>query len=178
MFAAIAGAGSYIIPKFYLSRLISQREKEARSSLPFAIDLLVVTVEAGLGFEMALQRVSDKMTGALAEEFQRVNEEIKLGTTRRKALKNLQQRVQVDELSSFVSAVLQATEMGASIGKVLRIQAEQMRTERRQYVEEQAQKAPVKMLIPMVMFIFPTIFIVIGGPIGLQLMKEFAESPM
>lgn len=178
MFAAIAGAGSYIIPKFYLSRLISQRENEVKSSLPFALDLLVVTVEAGLGFEMALNRVSEKMTGALAEEFQRVNEEIKLGTTRRKALKNLLNRVQVDELSSFVSAVIQATEMGASIGKVLRIQADQMRTEQRQYIEEQAQKAPVKMLIPMVMFIFPTIFIVIGGPIGLQLLKEFAESSM
>lgn len=178
LFAAGFGAGSYIVPKFYLSRLISQRETEARLSLPFAIDLLVVTVEAGLGFEMALKRVSDKMSGALAEEFRRVNEEIKLGATRRKALKNLLERVQVEQLSSFVSAIIQATEMGASIGKVLRIQADQMRTERRQSIEEQAQKAPVKMLIPMVMFIFPTIFIVIGGPIGLQLMKKLAESPM
>lgn len=178
VFAALAGGASYIVPKFYLSMLISRRESEVKSSLPFAIDLLVVTVEAGLGFEMALKRVSKKMTGALAEEFQRVNEEIKLGATRRAALQNLLDRVDVEELSSFVSAIIQAGEMGASIGKVLRIQADQMRTERRQSIEEQAQKAPVKMLIPMVMFIFPTIFIVIGGPIGLRLMRKLAQSPM
>lgn len=175
MFAAIAGVASYIVPKFYLSKLISNREHEAKKSLPFAIDLLVVTVEAGLGFEMALKRVSQKMEGALAEEFRRVNEEIQLGATRRQALQNLLDRLQVEELSSLVSAIIQAGEMGASVGQVLRIQADQMRTERRQSIEEQAQKAPVKMLIPMVMFIFPTIFIVIGGPIGLKLMARFQE---
>lgn len=173
LFAAIAGVASYIVPKFYLSKLISNRESEAKNSLPFAIDLLVVTVEAGLGFEMALKRVSEKMEGALAEEFQRVNEEIQLGATRRQALQNLLDRLQVEELSSLVSAIIQAGEMGASVGQVLRIQADQMRTERRQSIEEQAQKAPVKMLIPMVMFIFPTIFIIIGGPIGLKLMDQF-----
>jgi tight adherence protein C len=138
----------------------------------------VVTVEAGLGFEMALKRVSEKMEGALAEEFQRVNQEIKLGATRRQALNNLLERVKVEELNSLVSAIIQAGEMGASIGQVLRIQADQMRTERRQSIEEQAQKAPVKMLIPMVMFIFPTIFIVVGGPIGLRLLAKFQSSPM
>ncbi|MFB6346371.1 MAG: type II secretion system F family protein [bacterium] len=173
LFAAVMGIASYIVPKFYLSKMISNREQEAKSSLPFAIDLLVVTVEAGLGFEMALKRVSEKMTGPLAEEFQRVNEEIQLGATRRQALQNLLERLQVEELSSLVSAIIQAGEMGASVGKVLRIQADQMRTERRQQIEEQAQKAPVKMLIPMVMFIFPTIFIIIGGPIGLKLMDQF-----
>lgn len=177
-FAAIAGMGSYVIPKFYLGRLISQRRTEIRQSLPFAIDLLVVTVEAGLGFEMALNRVVDKMEGALAEEFGRVTEEIKLGATRRRALQNMLDRVEVDQLGSFVQAIIQATEMGASIGQILRIQADQMRTERRQSIEEQAQKAPVKMLIPMVIFIFPTIFIVIGGPIGLKLWKQVQSAPI
>jgi len=177
-FAAIAGIGSYVVPKFYLSRLVTQRKTEIRQSLPFAIDLLVVTVEAGLGFEMALNRVVEKMEGALADEFRRVTEEITLGATRRQALQNMTDRVEVDQLKSFVSAIIQATEMGASIGQILRIQADQMRTERRQAIEEQAQKAPVKMLIPMVIFIFPTIFIVIGGPIGLKLWEQVQTAPI
>ncbi len=171
-FAAISGVGSYIIPKFYLAKLVTERQKAVRLSLPYAMDLLVVSAEAGLGFEMALKRVVDKMTGALAEEFQRVTEEIKLGAPRKRALKNMLKRVEVDELSSFVSAVIQAEELGASIGEVLRIQANQMRVNRRQQIEEMAQKAPVKMLLPMVLFIFPTIFIVILGPVGLEVYTQ------
>jgi tight adherence protein C len=171
-FAAISGVGSYIIPKFYLAKLVTARQKAVRLSLPYAMDLLVVSAEAGLGFEMALKRVVDKMTGALAEEFQRVTEEIKLGAPRKRALKNMLKRVEVDELSSFVSAVIQAEELGASIGEVLRIQANQMRVNRRQQIEEMAQKAPVKMLLPMVLFIFPTIFIVILGPVGLEVYTQ------
>ncbi|MFP4687042.1 MAG: type II secretion system F family protein, partial [bacterium] len=171
-FAGISGVGSYIVPKFYLAKLVSARQKEVKLSLPYAIDLLVVSAEAGLGFEMALNRVVDKMTGALADEFNRVTEEIKLGAPRKRALKNMLRRVELDELSSFVSAVVQAEELGASIGEVLRIQANQMRINRRQQIEELAQKAPVKMLLPMVLFIFPTIFIVILGPVGLEIYKQ------
>ncbi|MGM0380488.1 MAG: type II secretion system F family protein [bacterium] len=171
-FAAISGVASYVIPKFYLAKLVTKRQKEVRLSLPYAIDLLVVSAEAGLGFEMALKRVVDKMSGTLAEEFHRVTEEVKLGTPRKKALANMVKRVEVDELQSFVSAVNQAEELGASISEVLRIQADQMRTKRRQQIEEQAQKAPVKMLLPMVLFIFPTIFIVILGPVGLEIYRQ------
>lgn len=178
VFAVIAGVAAYIVPKFLVSKWISNRQKEVRLSLPFAIDLLVVSAEAGLGFDMAMNRVTQKMEGALSEEFKRTMEEVKLGAPRKKALKNMTDRVQVDELDSFVSAVVQAEELGASIGEVLRIQADQIRTRRRQTIEEQAQKAPVKMLIPMVLFIFPTIFIVVLGPVGLKLYKEFQQSPM
>ncbi|MFB6355161.1 MAG: type II secretion system F family protein, partial [bacterium] len=135
-FAAISGVGSYIVPKFYLSTLVSNRQHEVKTSLPYAIDLLVVSSEAGLGFDMALNRVTEKMDGALAEEFKRVAEEVKLGTPRQKALKNLEERMQVEELSSFVSAIIQAEELGASVGEVLRIQADQIRTARRQQIEE------------------------------------------
>lgn len=178
VFAAIAGGAAYIVPKFLVGKWISDRQKEVRLSLPFAIDLLVVSAEAGLGFDMALNRVTEKMEGALAEEFKRTTEEIKLGTPRKRALKNLSDRVEVEPLDSFISAVVQAEELGASIGEVLRIQAEQIRTKRRQQIEEQAQKAPVKMLIPMVIFIFPTIFIVIIGPVALKIWKAYQSSPL
>jgi len=178
LFAAIAGAAAYVVPKFLVSKWINDRQKEVRLSLPFAIDLLVVSAEAGLGFDMALNRVTEKMDGALSDEFRRTTEEIKLGTPRKKAMKNLAKRVEVDELDSFISAVIQAEELGASIGEILRIQAEQIRTKRRQQIEEQAQKAPVKMLIPMVLFIFPTIFIVILGPVALKIYFSIQQSPL
>ncbi len=177
IFAAVAGMASYIIPRFYLKKMITQRENEVRKTLPFAIDLLVVSAEAGLGFDMALNRVVQKMEGALALEFRRVLEEIKLGTPRKRALRNMLERVDVDVLDSFVSAIIQAEELGASIGEVLRIQAEQMRTDRRQRIEKKAQEAPVKMLIPMVLFIFPTIFIVVLGPVILEVITQMAEGP-
>ncbi len=178
LFAAIAGGASYIVPRFYLGKCISNRQTEVRRSLPYAIDLLVVSAEAGLGFDMALKRVVDKMEGALSEEFRRVMEEIKLGAPRKRALRNMTTRVEVDELQSFVSAVIQAEELGASIGEVLRVQADQMRTERRQQIEEQAQKAPVKMLIPMVIFIFPTIFIAVLGPVTLKVVNQMQKYGM
>ncbi len=172
IFALTAGAASYVVPRFYLERLITSRQKAIRKDLPFAIDLLVVSAEAGLGFDMALTRVVDKMEGALSAEFGRVLEEVQLGTPRKRALRNLVTRVEINELSGFVSAVIQAEELGASIGDVLRIQAQQMRIDRRQEIEKLAQQAPVKMLIPMVLFIFPTIFIVVLGPIGLEVFME------
>lgn len=178
LFAAIGGGASYIVPRFYLGKCITNRQQEVSRSLPYAIDLLVVSAEAGLGFDMALKRVVAKMEGALSEEFSRVLEEVKLGAPRKRALRNMTDRVEVDELQSFVSAVIQAEELGASIGEVLRVQADQMRTERRQQIEEQAQKAPVKMLIPMVIFIFPTIFIAVLGPVALKVVQQMQEYGM
>lgn len=175
VFAAGAGLGSYIVPRFYLSRTISKRRQTIKQSLPYAIDLLVVSAEAGLGFDMAMRRVVDKMEGALSDEFRRVLEEIKLGTPRKRALRNLDDRVDVDELGSFVSAIIQAEELGASIGEVLSVQSDQMRTDRRQQIEKKAQQAPVKMLIPMVLFIFPTIFIVILGPVILKVIEQMGD---
>lgn len=169
LLAFAGGAGGYIVPSFYLSRLISSRQYAVRKKLPYAMDLLVVTVEAGLGFTTALRRVKNNMDGVFANEISIVLDDIKLGANQSSALKSMVERVPVEDLRRFVQAVNQANEMGGDIGRVLRVQADDMRTRQRQSVEEKAQKAPVKMLIPMVIFIFPTIFVVIGGPILIKL---------
>lgn len=165
---AIAGGFSFIIPQFWLKSRITGRTKQIQKTLPDAIDLLVVSVEAGLGFDMAMGKVVEKTKGALADEFGRVLEEMRLGFPRQQALKNVTRRVQNDDLNSFISAIIQADQLGTSVGTVLRIQSEQMRVKRKQRIEEAAMKAPIKMLFPMVLFIFPTIFIVILGPIVIK----------
>jgi tight adherence protein C len=134
---------------------------------------MTVSVEAGLAFDSAMQKVSDKWTNHLAKEFERCNHEMRVGRTRREVLRDMAERVGVDDLTAFVAAVLQADQLGVSISKVLRIQSEQMRMRRRQRAEESAQKAPIKMLFPMVFLIFPALFIVLLGPAVLQLMETF-----
>ena len=165
---AIAGGFSFIIPQFWLKSRITGRTKQIQKTLPDAIDLLVVSVEAGLGFDMAMGKVVEKTRGALSDEFARVLEEMRLGFPRQQALKNVTRRVQNDDLNSFISAIIQADQLGTSVGTVLRIQSEQMRVKRKQRIEEAAMKAPIKMLFPMVLFIFPTIFIIILGPIVIK----------
>lgn len=172
---AFAGGMSFILPQFYLKKRIKERMKGIAKGLPDAIDLLVVSVEAGLGFDMALAKVVEKSEGPLSDEFERSLEEMRLGYPRAQALKNIAKRVQLDDLQSFISAIIQADQLGASIGSVLRIQSEGMRVKRRQRVEETAMKAPIKMLFPMVLFIFPTIFIVVLGPIVLKVKYEKAH---
>ncbi len=154
----------YLLPGIWLGRKISQRKTEIIRALPDAIDLLTISVEAGLGFDPALARVVDKWDNALTREFGRMLSELRMGSSRRDAMRDLAKRVNVDDLTVFVSAIVQADQLGVSITQVLRVQSKQMRMRRRQRAEEKAQKAPIKLLFPMVFFIFPALYVVLLGP--------------
>jgi tight adherence protein C len=156
------------IPEYYLKMKSKSRQDEIQKALPDVLDLLTVSVEAGLGFDAALVKVVEKIKGVLSEEFSRVLQEIKMGKPKRDALRDLGFRTGVDDLTSFIGAIIQADQLGVSIGNVLRLQSEQMRIKRRQRAEEKAMKAPIKILIPLLFFIFPTIFIVLLGPALIQ----------
>lgn len=172
IFAAVAGGFSFILPQFWLKGKVTKRQKAMRKSLPDLLDLLTVSVEAGLGFDQAMQKVCERMHTPLTEEFDRMLQEVKLGSTRKDALKAVGARAQFPELDSLISAIIQADTLGVSIGQILRIQSDQLRTKRRQMIEEMAQKLPIKMLFPMIFFIFPTIFIVTLGPIALKVKDQ------
>ncbi len=162
-----------MLPTVWLSQRVGQRQSTIIKSLPDAFDLITTCVEAGLGLDAALARVADKVEGPFADELSRALREIGLGRMRREALRELGSRTGVPDLITFVNAVIQAELMGSSVGAVLRVQAEQLRMRRRQRAEEQAYKAPVKMIFPLVLFIFPTLFIVILGPAMITIMKDF-----
>lgn len=164
---------SYAVPGFWLKLKGKARAREIEETLPEILDLLTISVEAGLGFDAALLKVAEKGHGALAAEFMRVLQEIRMGRPRRDALRDLAGRSRVDDLKNFIAALVQADQLGIPIGGVMRSQARQIRTKRRQRVEEQAQKAPVKIMIPLVLFIFPSIFIVVLGPAVIQLVGIF-----
>lgn len=168
---AMGGIGLYM-PKMWLSNRVRHRQKEILKSLPDAFDLITTCVEAGLGLEAALQKVSEKVPGPFGEELAICLREVSLGKLRREALKELAERTGVADLTTFINAVIQAESMGTSIAAVLRVQAEQMRMKRRQRAEQQAHQAPVKMTFPLVLCIFPTLFIVILGPAGITLYRE------
>ncbi|HPZ72117.1 MAG TPA: type II secretion system F family protein [Peptococcaceae bacterium] len=157
--------------RYYLTVRIRKRQETIEKELPAMLDLLSVSVEAGLGFDAALERVVSKAEGELSDELRRTFKDIQRGKSRRQALKDLAERTGVEDVHSFVGAIIQAEQLGVSIGKVVHTQAEQARQKRRQRVEEKAMKAPVKMLIPLVLFIFPTIFIVLLGPALINLME-------
>ena len=162
-----------LLPTMWVQSRVSQRQSQIIKSLPDAFDLITTCVEAGLGLDASLARVAEKVEGPFAEELTRALRDIGLGKMRREALRELGVRTGVPDLVSFVNAVIQAEQMGSSVGAVLRVQAEQLRMRRRQRAEEQAYKAPVKMLFPLVLFIFPTLFIVILGPAVITIMKDF-----
>lgn len=161
----------YLLLDFYLNNATAKQQNGIDKELPDALDLLTISIEAGLGFDAAMQRVVQKATGPLAKEFNQAIQEMRIGKTRREALRDMSVRNGVRDLDKFVDAILQADQLGVSLGNVLRTQSDQIRVLRRQKVEEKAMKAPVKMLLPMVLFIFPVIFIVILGPAAIQLME-------
>ncbi|MGI9666028.1 MAG: type II secretion system F family protein [Acidimicrobiia bacterium] len=156
-------------PEASLNRAIDDRRKEMEKQLPDIIDLLVISVEAGLGFEAAMGRVVHNVPGELSKEFQRMLQETRVGVSRHEALRNMADRTDVDDLDSFILALIQADQFGVSIARMLRVQAEEMRVRRRQRIQEKAFAAPVKMIFPMLLCIFPSIFIVILGPAALSI---------
>jgi tight adherence protein C len=167
-----AAFGGFYVPHLMLSSRITNRQNEIRKAMPDALDLLTICVEAGLGFDAAMSKVSQKWDNQLSLAFARVIKEIQLGKVRREALKDMSDRLGLAEMTSFVAAIIQSEQLGVSMAKVLRIQSDQMRVKRRQYAEEQAHKAPVKMVIPMAFLMFPTIMIIILTPAALQIMTS------
>jgi tight adherence protein C len=163
----------YLAPSSTISRRIRKRQKEILLALPSALDLLTISVEAGLAFDAALARVTDKYHNALTAEFTQVLNEVRLGRPRLEALDEMGRRNKVEELNNFLQAIIQSEQLGVGIANVLRIQSEEIRRKRRQRAEEAGQKAPIKMLIPMIGCIFPTLFIVLLGPAVIQVGKQF-----
>jgi tight adherence protein C len=172
MYGTIQLMGLYI-PRIWLGGKIKRRQKAIWRSLPDAFDLITASVEAGLGIDAAFNRVIDKVQGPFAEELTRTMREITMGRSRRDAFLDMADRTGVDELRSLINAIVQAESMGISIGGVIRVQTGVIRTKRRQKAEEQAFKAPIKMVFPLVFCIFPTIMIVIGGPAIIQMRDAF-----
>jgi len=168
----IGGAllGGFYIPHILLTTRITRRQKDIRNAMPDALDLLTICVEAGLGFDAAMSKVAEKWQTELSFAFARVIREIQLGKIRREALKDMSDRLGVAELTSFVAAIIQSEQLGVSLAKVLRIQADQMRVKRRQRAEEEAHKAPIKMIIPLALLVFPSIMIIILTPAVIQIM--------
>ena len=169
-FAAIG----FIAPGVVVSMRVRKRREAIRSQLPDALDLLAVSVEAGLGFDGAVAKLTEHMSGALAEEFSLTLGEMRIGESRHDALKKLAIRAASPEVASFSRAIIQADQLGISLGRILRVQAADSRSKRQDAAEERAMKSPIKMLFPTVLFIFPAMFIVILGPALLQLTKLFA----
>ena len=164
LFILGAVALGWFLPSLWIKGKISRRQDEILKALPDALDLLTICVEAGLGFDAAMGKVYEKWDTALALAFGRVLQEIQLGKLRREALRGMADRMDVPDVTSFVAAIVQADQLGVSMAKILRIQSDQMRIKRRQRAQERAQQAPVKMMIPMVLLIFPSIWIVLLGP--------------
>ena len=164
----------YLLPEFWLGRKIKSRQKVILKMIPDALDLLTISVRAGLGFDAALAKVVEKLPGPLTDEFRRALAEVRVGKARREALRDMIPRTNVQPLSNFIGAIIQAETLGVSISKVLQVQSEQLRIERRQRAEEMAAKAPIKMLFPLVGCIFPSLFVVILGPAIIMIIQAFS----
>jgi tight adherence protein C len=171
----LGGVGAFL-PSMWLSGRVRQRQSEIVKSLPDSFDMITTCVEAGLGLDAALTRVAEKIKGSFSEDLSITLREIGMGRNRVEALHDLAERTGVPDLTMFVNAIIQAEQMGTSIGQVLRVQSEQMRIRRRQRAEEVANQAPVKMIFPLVLCILPTLFIVIMGPAAIQLYQSFSKN--
>ncbi|MCG3142291.1 MAG: hypothetical protein HDKAJFGB_03717 [Anaerolineae bacterium] len=164
LFLGIGGILGYYFPLLWLNRVIRARQHRVQKQLPDAMDLLTISVESGLGFDAAMGKVADKWNNDLSRAFGRALGEMRIGKLRREALRDMAARIELPDFSNFIAAIIQADQLGISIGKVLRIQSEQMRIKRRQRAEEKANQAPIKMLIPLAFLVFPSIFIILLGP--------------
>src|SRR5512140_2295485 len=162
----------FLFPQMWLSSKITRRQKGIRKAMPDALDLLTICVEAGLGFDAAMSKVSEKWETELSLAFARVIQEVQLGKLRREAMRDMAERIGLPEMTSFVAAVIQSEQLGVSLAKVLQIQADQMRVRRRQLAEEEAHKAPLKMLIPMALLIFPALMVILMTPAALRLLNS------
>lgn len=164
--------GGYMLPSVLLSGAVERRREEIRRSLPKAIDVLVVGVEAGLPFDAAARLYCERFGGPLAEELHQVQRDVAVGMRRREALVHMAERCDVEDLNLFVIAVVQAERFGAPMSQVLRGQSREMKTRRRQWIQEQAMRAPVKMLFPVAFLILPALFFVLLGPLGIRLVTR------
>ena len=171
---ALVAAFGYVLPNVLLYNAGQKREKLMRNALPDAMDLLTISVEAGLGFDAAVSRVARNGEGPLNQEFARLLQEMQLGVGRTDAMRAMASRSSLADLKSFCSAMVQADSLGIPIARVLRIQSQEMRTKRRQRAEEKAQQVPVRIMIPLVLFILPCLFLVIMGPAGIQMAETFS----
>lgn len=171
MLAALLAAVGFMFPDFVLTSRYKERQQEMRTALADALDVLSITIEAGLGFDAALARVSREVGGPLGQEFQRVLQEMQLGKGRADAFRDLAERSTLPELKSFVLALIQADIFGISVSKVLQVQSKEMRTKRRQRAEEKAQKLPIKILFPLLFCIFPALFVVLLGPAAINVSR-------
>ena len=171
--AAMAGTIGFLGPDYVLTLKARGRKEKIRADLPDALDLLAVSVEAGLGFDASLAKLNENMEGPLAEEFGLTLSEMRIGESRSEALKRMSDRVDAPELSAFTRAIIQADQLGTTLGRILRVQATDARLRRQAAAEERAMKAPIKMLFPTVLFIFPAMFLVILGPAILNVQQLF-----
>lgn len=174
IFAAFIVAGMYV-PFFVLRQMVEERREAIRQSMPDVLDLLCVSVQAGLGFDGAMGKVTAKMKGPLIEEFERLLQELRMGITRRNALNRLAKRCGIEEMKLFTAALIQAEKLGVGTAQVLEIQSENMREMRRQRAKEKAAKLPVNIIFPTTVFIFPALFIVVLGPAIVTIMKTFSK---
>jgi tight adherence protein C len=171
----VFGGIGFLVPEFWLGGRIKARQKLILRMIPDTLDLLTISVRAGLGFDAALAKVVEKLPGPLTDEFRRALAEVRVGKARRDALRDMIPRTNVQPLSNFIGAIIQAETLGVSISKVLQVQSEQLRIERRQRAEEQAARAPIKMLFPLVGCIFPSLFIVILGPAFISIIQTMSS---
>jgi tight adherence protein C len=173
LFGLLSAVGGYVLPGVFVSSRARRRRDEIRAQLPDTLDLLAVSVEAGLGFDGAMTKVTEHMEGPLTEEFSLTLGEMRIGESRQDALKKMAERVATPEVATFTRAIIQADQLGISLGRILRVQAAETRLKRQAAAEEKAMKAPIKMLFPTVAFIFPAMFLVVLGPAMISIMNIF-----
>ncbi len=176
VFIVMFTALGWIFPRMWLKGQVKSRQKMVIKALPDAMDLITTCVEAGLGLDAALARVAEKSDGPLATELSRMLRDVAMGKMRREAMQELEQRLGVEELTSFINSVIQAEQLGVGIAQVLRVQSDQLRTKRRQRAEKSAHEAPIKMLFPLVLFIFPAFLAVILGPAAIRIAQSLTQT--